>query len=329
MAKIQEINYLRSFAIISIVIWHGLVCPIGIWGLIENDSSITNIIRNIGFIIIPDANMPLFTAISGFLLAYLMEYKQTKYSNFLIFFKTKVKRLLIPYFILGTLVNITAPQRELSQIIYGEGSHLWFCAMLFWCFPIAWAGYTKKYFSYFMLFLSLIIILLFSNNWSIPKLPLGLHNTLYFYFYFQLGILIFQKRELLMGKLCRYTLIFTIMYLITTILAVNKIYIISLIALRLRSTFFILMLFSITTYLLKKNILKESVSINKLCEISFGIYVFHEWIFWDFYHIPIITELLNEYHVLFATLTTILVFYLSCLITKLLLRTKIGYFLLA
>ena len=121
--KLTEVNYLRSYAIISIVIWHCFVCPLSAWNLIEATTA-TQLIAVLARFVIPDANMPLFTFISGYLFAYLYQKNAEKYGHFKSFFKAKFERLVIPFLVLGTLMNITVPERDLNMILNGEGSHL-------------------------------------------------------------------------------------------------------------------------------------------------------------------------------------------------------------
>ena len=80
----------------------------------------------------PNANMPLFTVISGFVYAYLR--RQGKYIDTKEFLVKKVRRLLIPYLVIGTIVVFTIADWSPKSIIFGNAHHLWYCAMLFWCF---------------------------------------------------------------------------------------------------------------------------------------------------------------------------------------------------
>lgn len=190
--KIIEVNYLRSFAIISIVIWHCFVCPLTAWNLIEHTTE-TTIISMLSRFVIPDANMPLFTFISGYLFAYLYKKNTAKYGTFMPFVKTKFNRLVIPFLIIGTLVNISMPERYLYMIINGEGSHLWFCMMLFWCFIIRWIilKINRKTLNNAMLTFSIIAILYSKgNNWNLPDYPFslfGIRHAIFFYSYFVMG----------------------------------------------------------------------------------------------------------------------------------------------
>ena len=131
--KLLEVNWLRFFAISSILIWHCMVCPTSEWNLLES-SSYTQIVRTVGKITMPEANMPLFTCLSGYLFAFLFYTKKKGYNSFKDLLINKVKRLFIPFIILGSLATLAVPTRPFVKgMIWGDGSSLWFCAMLFWC----------------------------------------------------------------------------------------------------------------------------------------------------------------------------------------------------
>lgn len=131
--KLIVVNWLRFYAIVSILIWHCIICPATGWNLLPA-SNYTSIIDFIGKVFIPEANMPLFTALSGYLFAYLFYQKKKSYASFHAIFKNKFKRLVIPFLVLGSLATLIVPGRPfVSGMIWGDGSSLWFCMMLFWC----------------------------------------------------------------------------------------------------------------------------------------------------------------------------------------------------
>jgi fucose 4-O-acetylase-like acetyltransferase len=331
--QLQEVNYLRTIAILSIVVWHCFVCLLGVWDIINDAPEMTKWVPNIFGIFIPKADMPLFTFISGYLFAFMMK-KDKRYQDFKSFLKKKIKRLVIPFFVLGTLVNLTAPERYLWQIFYGEGSHLWYCFMLFWCFIFAWIilKINNKFITWCSFLISFAITLVFDWNWGFSQhlllLPLGIHNALYFYAYFYLGIIIYNSKSeiLLFARKNKLKAVF--LFMVFLLLLNIHVRFISFFVERLYCYIFILYLYCIICELLKNNIIKPSIIIDKLCRYSFGIYVFHEWLSWDFYHIHVVQLLLKEYTFAWALIFLIILFCFSFILTHLFLKTRIGRYLI-
>lgn len=334
--KLTEVNYLRAFAIISIVIWHCFVCPLSAWNLIEPTTA-TKLITVLARFVIPDANMPLFTFISGYLFAYLYQKNAEKYGNFKSFFKAKFERLVIPFLVLGTLVNITVPERELYMIIDGEGSHLWFCMMLFWCFMIRWAilKINWKPLNWAMLLLSIAAIIYSKgNNWYLPEFPfsiLGIRHAVFFYLYFVMGDLLYKNK----GRLLTFAkekqvllLLLTGVYLFWVIASFLKIKYVSAALTISTSVFFVVLIYLWVVKFVDKGTLKPNKFIDTLCVYSFGIYVFHEWLSWGLYHQPFFFNLFEQYTIAYAFVFTLVDFAISFILTHYALKTKVGKYLL-
>ena len=336
--KLLEINYLRSYAIISIVIWHCFVCPLSVWGLIEPTSG-TRLVSILGHFFIPDASMPLFTFISGYLFAYLYQKNKEKYGQFKPFLKAKLERLVIPFLVLGTLVNLTVPERYPYQIWSGEGSHLWFCMMLFWCFMIRWAvlKINNKWLSSLMLLLSIVAIVYGKgSNWNLPDFPLslfGIRHAVFFYFYFVLGDWIFKYKDNLedfvsgrRGWLWLFSsLIIYVLWVTGSLMQIK--YFSGLLAIT-TSVVFIVLIYLWVSKLISVELLKPNKFIDTLCVYSFGIYVFHEWISWGLYHHPFFFGLFEKYTIVYAMIFTIVDFAVSFVLTHFALKTKVGKYLL-
>lgn len=332
--KIQEVNYLRAYAILSIVMWHCFVCPLSVWGLIEPTSG-TRMVSVIGHFLIPDANMPLFTFISGYLFAFLYQKNAEKYGNFKSFFKAKFERLVIPFLVLGTLVNITVPERELYMIIDGEGSHLWFCMMLFWCFMIRWAilKVNWKPLNWAMLLLSIAAIFYSrGSNWNLPGFPfsiLGIRHAVFFYAFFVMGDVVFKNKEKIKlvynGKWLHLITIVYLLWVSGSLLGIK--YVSGLLSIGC-SFFFIIILYSWVNKLIDEDIIHPNKFIDTLCVYSFGIYVFHEWLSWGLYHQSFFFNLFEQYTIAYAFVFTIVDFAISFILTHYALKTKVGKYLL-
>ena len=187
--QLINVNFIRVYALISLVVWHSLCIYLG-WGaylpMIQEqvgDTIITKVYRLFALIFIPDANMPLFTAVSGFVYSYLY-YQKEKYRLFRGLVVSKTKRLFIPYCVIGTFVVFTIYDWSFTSILMGEAHHLWFCLMLFWCF-IAIYGYQRlsKYVQ------AIIIPIVFLLQIKHPDIPYCGINRFFAYFpYFIFGV---------------------------------------------------------------------------------------------------------------------------------------------
>lgn len=334
--RLQDVNYLRAYAIISIVVWHCFVCPLSVWRIIES-TSYTRIVLSIGRFFIPDANMPLFTLVSGYLFAYLTQKNKEKYGDFRSFFKTKFERLVIPFLVLGTLVNISVPERELSMIISGEGSHLWFCMMLFWLFMIRWTILKINWnpLKCAMLLLSIAAIIYSKgNNWYLPDFPfsiLGIRHAVFFYVYFVMGDVLYKNKENLLDfvrKGERFLWILSFIYCLWVVGSFLKVPILSGLLYISTSVFFIVLIFLWAIKLIDKGYLQPNRYVDTLCTYSFGIYVFHEWLSWGLYHQPFFFNLFEQYTIAYAFVFTFVDFAVSFFLTHYALKTKVGKYLL-
>lgn len=140
-SRLNNIDVIRCFAIISLVAWHSLCVYVG-WSYCLPDitaavsgNRITSFYRMASTVfVMPDANMPLFVIVAAYVYAYL--WNKGVYSDTKTFLKKKIKRLVVPYFVIGTIVVFTIFDWNPLLILTGEAHHLWFCAMLFWCFVL-------------------------------------------------------------------------------------------------------------------------------------------------------------------------------------------------
>lgn len=328
--KLLELDYLRSFATLSLVIWHCFFCPMAVWGIIEDIPPIATGMLKIGYHLIPDANMPLFTFLSGYLFFYLY-YEAGKYRETAPFITNKVKRLFIPFWVLGSLVILTSYNTHIERMIWGEGSHLWYCAMLFWCFMIAYWGVKINNIVYWVVVagFSTVLVICYSNFWFMPfKLVFGIDNALYYISYFLFGGLFLVKGEILDKLLMNKVYLLFGAYFVSVCVFHLKIPYLSYFSERMIAYTYIIFLYYMFKSLVKKGRLKRFDLLTDFCKCSFGVYVFHHWIAWDLCWCPPLKELLIEHYLLFPTLLTLIVLPTSYFITKMALKTKVGKFLL-
>lgn len=321
--RLTEINWIRFYATCCIVIWHCFFCPITCWDILEPTSR-TKIIAFWGWVFMPIANMPLFTFISGFLFEFIYN-RSEKYKNWRYFVKNKAERLLVPFFVFGSLISISSPEFHLYQMLYGAGSHMWYCTMLFWCFAIAWL--LKQtiyiYLTELLALVSIFTIIYFGED--VPKMPFGIHKTLFYFYYFYLGQLV-----------CKYN-VFFIKYRKYFVLGIFVVLLLQFyfkfdwyrqLGVIPYTTAFVLILYYLAKSIPEKWF-RENGFVSTICSYSFGIYVFHQWISWIVYKTPYFQNIFKENVLSFAISFTVVDFIISILSTNLLLRTKIGKYLLS
>ncbi len=167
--------------------------------------------------------VPIFFLLSGYVFSYNKKEK-------VIFLKDKMKRLLIPWLFIGTLVYLYVALRKNGLsfqnyifFILGHYSYLYYLSMLVFCYLIFLFLNTKR----FRCFLILISIAFLSlQMFSFIKLRDPYINPLNWMGYFSLGLIIAEKK--LEGKInivvSKYNKIFIIAFLtIQIILAYGNI----------------------------------------------------------------------------------------------------------
>lgn len=319
--RLSNIELLRCFAVLSLVAWHSICVYVGWTSFLPDisesigDTLITKIYKYASRVLIPSANMPLFTAISGFVYAYLRT--QGKYQDIKDFYKKKVKRLLIPYFIIGTLVVFTIADWKPISILYGDAHHLWYCAMLFWCFVFI------RLFEKVPSFIKILIIVI-GIVFNFVTVPfnyniLGLFTGIKYLPFFIIGFYLpsYLSKLQLGGAKIIIAMIWIICLFLAELMG-GKAFIL------LRSLMFVLFLFAIVP----TNI-KVGNFVTKISSYSFGIYVFHEWILWNVAHIDALHPFIIKHQVLYPLIAFVLTLSISILLTKYSLKTKVGKFLLA
>ena len=326
--RLDDVTLLRCVAVISLVVWH-TYCPITCWGCWSTEFSgrywwlLTRII--------PDANMPLFTFIAGYLFSY--QITNDKYTDFNGFFKNKVHRLLIPFVILGAGINLLEYGKDISDMLYGGPNHLWYCLMLFYCYILCWFVEKKcgKWLNYFIMAGSFCVALYYGSVWSLwhTKIPGGWEFLLFYYGYFYLGFVLFNYRERLFGN-WMFISLYIVLYLVSCACQFQFPY---LTIVPIRSISYMLLLFALANVLTKnrgEQFVKNKL-IAKLNYYSFGIYVFHQWIIWNVSHIPtskeIIRPIMETHYIIAPICFFVIVLLLSIGLTHYSLKTKIGRFL--
>lgn len=325
--RLDDVSIIRCIAVLSLVVWHSF-CPI-MFGEYWN-TPINNIYGYFIIRLIPDANMPLFTFLAGYLFCYQL--RNGKYSEFKQFLTSKIHRLLIPFIVLGTIINLLEYGKNIIDLLYGGPNHLWYCLMLFYSFLICWFVEKKvgAWLNYVLMGLSFCAAFYYGSVWSLwhTIVPGGWEFVAFYYGYFYLGFLIYKyKDKLFLNKWMM------LLYLVCYVFFC-KIHLPYGCVVPLRSMSYIMLLFSATNMLISEGggRFAQSKPIQILNQYSFGIYVFHQWILWNVSHIPYTRDGLRpfvETHYFIAPICiVIMVLFLSMILTHYSLKTKIGRYLL-
>ena len=137
--KLNEYDVLKAFAIILVVIGHVTI----LFTPTSHPQDDTRIAQAITFGIYL-FHMPLFMAISG--AVYQLSKRKPLYNEFWPFVKNKLKRIIIPYYLVGLLALLPVmvyiyPDTEWSDtqtwmkiLLAKDCRHLWYLLALFWIF---------------------------------------------------------------------------------------------------------------------------------------------------------------------------------------------------
>jgi hypothetical protein len=325
--NLQNVALLRVLATFSIVVWHSY-CSYICWGVA--DSPANGFYRHLFTRIFPDANMPLFTFIAGYLFCFLIKEKG-KYQRFKEFFINKTHRLLIPFLVLGSVINLCEYGKDIVDLLYGTPNHLWYCLMLFYVFIVAWLvdKYLHGWVSKLVMVFSFLFVCYGRTALSI-KVPLGLYLPVFYYGFFYAGFLFRERFEQrIIGSKFFIGLIFCVYAM--SILFYNRHMILPLALSQIALLFVASKWFCDSTFF--SNNLKLQKFIDIASKYSFGIYVLHQWLIWNMTREPHLLAytkpVLEQHYIIAPIIASITIFSLCLVMTHLLCKTKAGrYFLL-
>lgn len=265
--KNTKIVNIRALAIILVVLGHSIILYSESWGYFQSVYDVPFLDSLKSFINI--IQMPLFFSISGFLFYYSIN----KQKNFKPFFTKKVKRLLIPFLVIGifwmipikVLIDYSGYQNlNLLQIIGKlflgtDSGHLWYLPTLFIIFVIVYCLrkiLNKKY----DILIALILLATSYISIYINVYPY-LNQALCYLYYFYIGFLINKNQ----GKNINLSLLILLMLISLILLLMFK-------NTRLLefifSTLFIIFVYKTMTS-------KENQLIKTISDNSYGIYLLH------------------------------------------------------
>lgn len=185
--RAREIDIIRSFVIVAVVLFHSMAPFTGGWKTLHLSSCvITDIYKWIGNIAYAGM-LETFVALSGYVYAISSIKHQHTFKSLAL---SKFRRLIVPALIWGiaywSLFSNTNIVVGVWSIVNGIG-HLWFLPMLFWCFLLEKAIVER--FNISLVVLAIIAVL----PW--PLAPFYFSTALYYVFFFHLGYVMYTKRQ--------------------------------------------------------------------------------------------------------------------------------------
>ena len=334
----NEVTLMRCVLALLIVFMHAFTCYNHSWR------------EPMGFVEIPlykwlarislAFTLEAFVFISGYLFAF-QRISLNKKKGAISLISNKLKRLILPSAIFSGVYFVVFQQYTsigdlLSSLINGCG-HLWFLPMLFWCFIGGWlleqieVGYGWK-----------ILFLILLNLFMFYSLPLRLSNACSFMVYFYGGFVAYKysdkiKETISLSRLIRGWLLFVIVFALFRPLRdvlvcsddASKLYKFAMVvgdnACQLLYAGVGTWVFYLTAVCYTQRI-KLKAFISKLAACCFGIYIFQQFALQLLYYKTSFPLMVGPYGLpwcgfTFAAIT-------SCFLTLLMLKTKLGRYIL-
>ncbi len=295
--RIDAFDYLRSLATILVVLGHSAFYTITTntpeIGIDFSQSIIDNTIIYRLYIIfgglIYSCHMHVFMVLSGMIYAFSLG--SGKYTNFKIFIKNKLKRLLIPYVLVSLLYNIPvlliSGYFNSNNLFYniwlyliGFGkNHLWFLITLVYIFFIVHIIYIiKNKMVFLVVYFFSVILCIFIDSGIIQLTELLYVDRLCLYlFWFMTGVIVHyflqnKKSCITYDHVPRYFpwIMLVVWLLVYGGYRVSKIYVLFFMARITGVIFFVLL----SIFLSERKIKKIEHYNTKLCDLSFDIYLY-------------------------------------------------------
>lgn len=338
--RLNDVVIIRSLAIVMVVAFHAYYMMMVPGHFPKSAQMYHDMYFNLNALIL-QFRMPLFIMISGYLFSHL-ENDKGKYATFKELFRNKFKRLIIPFFVFATIFMLSINNFSWEPYYRWGYEHLWFIPMLFWCFIFtrlqSFLPFSKSYW-----WKGILLVVFFCLN-LVPHItvPLvALPNFLRWYFWFYFGYQLYLNRNSVYGFINEHKYLYSIILL--GIFAIGCWYKCNFVCDDSVHTWYtetanlsvVLLFWYWINYSLIYNFNggKHIKGFNWLNRHAYGIYVFHNWL----QPFMISTTAIGlfgleafalEYPILFPFIFFISSFVLSLGMTWLLLRTRIGRFLI-
>lgn len=332
--RLDYISIIRILCIITVIFFH---C----YGMMFWDSffpatteKYKDLYWNVNQYFLINIAMPMFVFISGYLFKFLLGIgKYPTWGNLLY---KKGLRIILPYFVFGVFFMIATNDWSTKTLFKGVYWHLWFLPMLFWCFIIGYLVH-RLIKDKGILYKSVVLLVLYTGTLFPIFLPniFGSHYISKWLFWFYGGMFINEHKQIIYAKIKQYKLylLFVLLYLVSIIVHpavygdhtnnwLNTLGIFSLI---------ISICYSLEkANIYNNNIVKRFIAFSKY---SFGIYIFHNWIAVllisstarHLFHLDVLA---SKHMILFPFCFTVLTIAVSWLCSYILMKTRIGKFLI-
>lgn len=313
-----EIILMRPICIVCIIIGHVFAAYSGAW-MVPNIMQIEYYKYFNPFFI--SFQLTAFVYISGYLFEY--NYIKVQRVNITGYMRKKVKRLLLPCYILSCIYIFFFENNSWSITGFLNGSgHLWFLPMLFWCY--LWLILLRKFIGQYIekkgvtLFVGLLPLSLFLYKLEIP---IGISLSFYYLPFMYMGCLFCRNKDVFTKK--KLKSLFTIMFVIYILLLLFSFvaHTSSVVLFTVKYLIGIsgtLALWSVC-FLLKNNIRYFWHDLNKR---SFAMYLFHQFIIIYLFYFSKLTSIFSSS--LLPFLCLIITFLFLYVLTYLLSFTKVG-----
>ena len=318
MKNLKIIN-IRAIAIIVVVLGHSIILYSPQWGIYQTNNGvyIFELLKNI----INIFQMPIFFSLSGYLFYKTIDKNKT----FVNFFKTKFKRLIIPFITVALfwmipikcLINypnyLNKSFSEILQLLFSltDSGHLWYLPTLFLIFIVMFfiCNLLKRKESDYKYFLTFLLLVLLSIISSKVFINAYINNILTYSIYFYLGYIIYRYEEKVM-RINKIAISVIAILLIIVTLAYNNIYF------NILTASVIILMFNVIASS------KTNKYINRISTDSFGIYLLHSPLIYITY------TYLSDANPLLVIFINFFVFgFIALLLTELLRKTPFKIFI--
>lgn len=341
---LYEVSVIRPTIIFLLVVLHSFtkITADG-WGQRINDYPLVTPYRWFCWLI-SGFRIETIALIAGYVFAYQSLDLNRSYKLWPFVWK-KFKRLIIPMLVFGLvyyfcfLYNPGAFEMKSFVVNWLSGcGHLWFLPMLFWCFLAIWGIDHFKLSSW-----PTLLILATISVIRILPLPLGFGRLSHFLFFVYAGYFLWTKREWLMRHWMNNATIsglgiayIALVILIHTVLITPKpemslmqrgvvILIIGTLKLLMSCCGIMALYLFVCQTTTKKNYKPKSwlISASNDC---YGVYVYHQFILIAMYFYSPLVQRVNP--LIVPWIGIVVAFFISLLMTKLTLKTKVGRLLI-
>lgn len=332
--RLYEIDYLRASAIIFVILFHTFrIFDLPAYHSQGNDECFLYGFKWLLDHCIAYFRMPLLIFVSGFMFAFL-KIEKGKYKDTSKLVRLKFKRLLLPYIVFAPITYLCYSlwKYDSSRSILFPVGHLWFIVMLFWCFTITQFLASKMNLKSYKVVVTLIVLMsiFYPVSSRIPNY-LGIASCLKWLWCFLLGYgcysLPYSKhlRCLTLSKIS----IMGIMCIIA-IIGINYIRIYdSRIEKILTPAVMVVCVLTIVGGVFRVKIKKPSPIFANIIKCSYGMYVVHMWILSIiFYNAENIFRYMSINGIILGIILFIVVLLLSYYVSYLILRTRLGRYLI-